>query len=794
LDNTKLVRRTKRFWQKKPLWLLIIAFFVVATPLAIYLTVVQSQLRAANAPVPLKLLSRNVPSYTNDDCNSVYPAKFANDADYNTAWRSCIATPTTKKPKWLAYNLSRTPAAQRNKALLVWYNDTTEDYNYHLSGGRPYNNLRNYFIETNTASGNRATPPENNWKTRAAIDGNRLHSRQHLINLDGANWIRIRITASDGIADNDDVRLNMDVYDASNGTADNWIFFGDALTAGAMNHEDLEGTHSFQQMIHDNNPRFFPVQENGGSSKSYVSSKEGAAHIASWLPMFPGKYVGLSYGTNDALACQNSATFYANYEKMVKAVLAVQKVPLIPRIPWGKAEKIQQCAPPLNAQIDKLYQQYPTIVRGPDLYTFFKSHPDLIAEDGIYLTPQGYGELRQRWVNTALTTIYANPQTSPQPTLEPQPTLASIPTLVPKPTIASSKPTPVPTTTPVPAPLPGLFSGLHVQGNQLLNTQNKPVILRGVNRAGTEYACAQGWGIFEGPTSEASVQAIASWNVNVVRIPLNEDCWLNINGISPTRGGATYQQAVSNYVTLLNRYKIYAIVELHWSAPGSIKALKQAPMPDKDHSVTFWREVATTFKNNPAVLFDLFNEPYPENNGNNTAAWQCWRDGGNSCGRTTYNGIPYQVAGMQELVNTVRSTGATNVILLGGLQYSNNLSRWLEFKPNDPAHNLGASWHIYPVGNMCNNTDCYDKQVAPVINSVPLTATEFGESFDSSACGVTNSNIVLDWLDAHNAGYVGWTWNTWGSSCSNLSLITNYNGTPKSPNGTSYKSRLSTFK
>src|SRR2546422_3166294 len=50
--------------------------------------------------------------------------------------------------------------------------------------------------------------------------------------------------------------------------------------------------------------------------------------------------------------------------------------------------------------------------------------------------------------------------------------------------------------------------------------------LRGVNRSGTEYACAQGWGMFDGPSDSASVQAIASWKANVVRVPLNETCWL----------------------------------------------------------------------------------------------------------------------------------------------------------------------------------------------------------------------------------------------------------------------------
>ena len=33
-------------------------------------------------------------------------------------------------------------------------------------------------------------------------------------------------------------------------------------------------------------------------------------------------------------------------------------------------------------------------------------------------------------------------------------------------------------------------------------------------------------------------------------------------------------------------------------------------MPGDDHSVDFWRSVATTFLDNPNVLFDAFNEPF----------------------------------------------------------------------------------------------------------------------------------------------------------------------------------------
>src|SRR5690242_13590725 len=107
---------------------------------------------------------------------------------------------------------------------------------------------------------------------------------------------------------------------------------------------------------------------------------------------------------------------------------------------------------------------------------------------------------------------------------------------------------------------------VRVQGNQLVDQAGHPVRLRGVDRSGTEYACAQGWGIFDGPSDSPSVQAIRSWGANVVRVPLNETCWLSINGVNPAYSGSNYRRAISDFVGLLNRSGLVVILELHWSA------------------------------------------------------------------------------------------------------------------------------------------------------------------------------------------------------------------------------------
>jgi len=202
-------------------------------------------------------------------------------------------------------------------------------------------------------------------------------------------------------------------------------------------------------------------------------------------------------------------------------------------------------------------------------------------------------------------------------------------------------------------------------------------------------------------------------------------------------------------------------------------------MPDAAQAIPFWTSVAQAFKDNNAVIFDLFNEPFPERAGHNqTAGWQCWLRGG-SCA-----GIGYPVAGMQALVNAVRSTGAHNVILVGGLAYANDLSGWLSNRPADPGHNLAASWHSYNF-NACSNLSCWTSVVAPVTAQVPLVAGEIGEN------GCTSSYIsaLMNWLDSQSASYLAWAWNADFPCSSGPSLITSYDGTP-TRYGAGYRSHL----
>ena len=122
----------------------------------------------------------------------------------------------------------------------------------------------------------------------------------------------------------------MDVHDASaDGPSDSWIFYGDSITEDGMHGRRVDA--NFSQLINTARPSYFPAYENGGIGG--LVSGDGASHINTWLSTFPGRYVGLAYGTNDANGCMSPTTFYNNYVTMVQAVINAGKVPIVPTIP-----------------------------------------------------------------------------------------------------------------------------------------------------------------------------------------------------------------------------------------------------------------------------------------------------------------------------------------------------------------------------------------------------------------------------------------------------------------------------
>jgi endoglucanase len=328
-----------------------------------------------------------------------------------------------------------------------------------------------------------------------------------------------------------------------------------------------------------------------------------------------------------------------------------------------------------------------------------------------------------------------------------------------------------------PGPPPGRSTAprLSVSGTHLVDGRGHVVQLNGVNRTSAEFPCALGEGIFDGPTDDASVAAMVSWHVHAVRLPLNTHCWLGEEEIDPAFAGDRYQAAVKTYVARLEAAGLNVILDLHLSAPGSKTSVGYGDtlkMPDAEHAVPFWQSVAQQYGRDTAMMFDLFNEPHD-------VSWECWRDGCKVDG--------YQAAGMQQLVDTVRSAGAMNVLLLSGLEWAADVRQWNQFKPTDPLHKLVAGWHLYNwILDECELRECL-RSAQDGVRGNPLLIGELGED----DCKHSFVDEVMTLADEAGIGYLPWSWGEWGANCEGgplrgpvsdggPNLIRDYDGTPTS--------------
>ena len=201
---------------------------------------------------------------------------------------------------------------------------------------------------------------------------------------------------------------------------------------------------------------------------------------------------------------------------------------------------------------------------------------------------------------------------------------------------------------------------LHVVGTQLKTVSGGcPVRLTGVDVDGLEWSPANNGA--NGAIANSVTGAISNWHANFVRIPISQDFWF---GYKNTHGqpssAAAYIAFVDSAVAAASNANCYAEIDLHWSGTGSFGTSDvQEDMPD-DNSTSFWQAVANHYANNPAVFFDLYNEPKDD-------TWSIWKNGGQSASG-------FHTPGFQALVKTIRDTGAKNVIVIGGLGWAWDLT------------------------------------------------------------------------------------------------------------------------
>ncbi len=290
------------------------------------------------------------------------------------------------------------------------------------------------------------------------------------------------------------------------------------------------------------------------------------------------------------------------------------------------------------------------------------------------------------------------------------------------------------------SPSPTAPGGYYTSGGTVCTALGAPHLFHGVDRPSLE------WNPQGEYLSDGDFALMASWGANVVRIALNQDFWLS----SAVLYDSYYATTVQAAVTSAEKAGMDVILDLHWSDQGDLSVSStaqqgagysnQQPMADAN-SVEFWREIATLYKGDGHVLFELYNEPHG-------ISWDVWLHGGNAGGFTA--------VGMQDLYDAIRGTGANNVVIAGGNSWAYDLS------------SVGASGVHVDGYNVMYATHPYERSSSPsgwestfghleTSDFAPVIATEFGDTTVPTCTGAWD-HALIQFADANAMSWTAWGW------------------------------------
>jgi hypothetical protein len=300
-------------------------------------------------------------------------------------------------------------------------------------------------------------------------------------------------------------------------------------------------------------------------------------------------------------------------------------------------------------------------------------------------------------------------------------------------------------------------------------------LFRGVARPSLE------WNSAGDQLNQGDYGVMSAWGANVVRISLNQDFWLQTDAsgnsnpnYDPTYAGTVDQQV--QWAETAMPTPLDVILDLHWSDQGDFGTEAQCKnatsgcqqvMADP-HSVLFWQQVATKYKNDPHVLFELYNEPNLGGYQPQSADWTAWLKG------DTTNKYGFTVIGMQQLYTTVRATGASNLVIVGGLSWSFDLSG----VSANPVIGTNIIYNTHPYQTDAQGQ--WTSSFGSLSAQYPIIATEFGDR--SGSCSTTYGSNFIAYANkkasgdnpANELSWTAWAFYVASNPCTFPTLLTDW--------------------
>lgn len=291
----------------------------------------------------------------------------------------------------------------------------------------------------------------------------------------------------------------------------------------------------------------------------------------------------------------------------------------------------------------------------------------------------------------------------------------------------------------------GCGAPYHVDGKRILDAHGNTFVPYGVQLDGILFAQTN-WrtdGALTYLTHDQLLAAHDFWHSNTVSLQIGSKALF-----AQAPYDAAYLAALDQTVAWATQLGMNTLLVLQYEGYGNSAQV----LPTQDTSAA-WRVLASHYKNNAAVFFDLFNEPNPTalSGGDDTESiWSLWQHGGTLAGNV--------YVGLQQLVDTVRGSGAANLVFVDGLATGEDIALL-------PAHlitgkNVVYAIHPYLSAQHRTESDWDTWFGNAATGNFPVVADEWSEyQSDANECFSDAPTIVprfLAYLRRHEIGLLAY--------------------------------------
>jgi hypothetical protein len=309
----------------------------------------------------------------------------------------------------------------------------------------------------------------------------------------------------------------------------------------------------------------------------------------------------------------------------------------------------------------------------------------------------------------------------------------------------------------------------------------RPLVLRGVNRSGLEYAepvppALPGSGAADEGADRFLAAAsltrddmhaiVEGWGARIVRLPFTQDVALRGRNGWPAEA---YLRALDRAIGWAAERGAYTLLDLQWldadvpRGVGQDGSINRVPALPDARSIDLWSMLAARYRDEPAVLFDLFNEPHDP----------LLQDieplvGVRPDGRLAR--LPSRKVGMEEwqpwarrLVEAVREQHPRALVFVSGVAWAFDLRGFpLRDQSGEPMPGLVYSTHVYPwsrtrLFTRARSAREWTRAFGHLAGHVPLFAGEWGGAPRHAAWG----RRLLEYLEGRGIGWAAWSWADW---------------------------------